>query len=100
MPDQTARSATAFLQAAITYYQSRGATVKGVMSNNGSCYTSKIFREACAMLALRHIRTRPYTPRTNGKAEHFIQTALRERACAKRLSEQYQVTRHPSAGLA
>ena len=52
------------------------------MTDNGPYYTSRVFREACAMLDIRHIRTRPYTPRTNGKAERFTQTALRERACA------------------
>ncbi len=45
-------------------------------------YVSRMFREACATLGLKHIRTRPYTPRTNGKAERFIQTALREWAYA------------------
>ena len=48
------------------------------MTNNGSCYRSKAFRSACRDLGLKHIRTKPYTPRTNGKAERFIQTALRE----------------------
>jgi len=49
----------------------------------GSCYRSKAFRDACRDLGIRHIRTRPYTPRTNGKAERFIQTALREWAYAQ-----------------
>jgi transposase InsO family protein len=53
------------------------------MTDNGSCYRSKAFRDACRDLGLRHIRTRPYTPRTNGKAERFIQTALREWAYAQ-----------------
>lgn len=48
------------------------------MTDNGSCYKAHTFRAACAELGLRHIRTRPYTPKTNGKAERFIQTALRE----------------------
>ena len=82
MPDQTSRSAIAFLQVAIGYYQSLGVTVKGIMTDNGPCYTSKFFRKACARLDIRHRRTRPYTPRTNGKAERFIQTALREWAYA------------------
>ena len=67
-----------FQQAAIGYYQSLGVTVKGIMTDNGPCYTSKLFREACARLDIWHRRTRPFTPRTNGKAERFIQTALRE----------------------
>ncbi len=52
------------------------------MTDNGSGYVSRAFRKACAELGLKHIRTRPYTPRTNGKAERFIQTALREWAYA------------------
>ncbi len=76
-------SAVAFLQAAVAYYQSLGITVLRVMTDNGSCYRSKPFRDACRELGLKHIRTRPYTPKTNGKAERFIQTALREWAYAQ-----------------
>jgi transposase InsO family protein len=53
------------------------------MTDNGACYTSFAFRKACGKLKLKHIRTKPYTPKTNGKAERFIQTALREWAYAK-----------------
>jgi transposase InsO family protein len=53
------------------------------MTDNGSAYRSHAFRHACAGAGLRHLRTRPYTPRTNGKAERFIQTALREWAYAR-----------------
>ncbi len=53
------------------------------MTDNGSCYKAFAFRDACRDLGLRHIRTRPYSPQTNGKAERFIQTALREWAYAK-----------------
>jgi transposase InsO family protein len=70
--------AIAFLKAAVTYYASLGIIVERVMTDNGSCYRAFAFRRACKRLGLRHIRTRPYTPRTNGKAERFIQTALRE----------------------
>jgi transposase InsO family protein len=83
MPDQTAISAVAFLKAAIAYYASLGVTVARVMTDNGPCYTSKAFRAACRELGLKHVRTRPYTPKTNGKAERFIQTALREWAYAR-----------------
>jgi transposase InsO family protein len=83
LPDEKKESAIAFLKAAIAYYQSLGVTVQRVMTDNGSCYRSKAFRDACRDLGLRHIRTRPYTPKTNGKAERFIQTALREWAYAK-----------------
>jgi transposase InsO family protein len=83
LPDEKKESAVAFLHAAVAYYQSLGVTVARVMSDNGSCYRSKVFRDACRDLGLRHIRTRPYTPKTNGKAERFIQTCLREWAYAQ-----------------
>ncbi len=82
-PDEKKESAVAFLKAAVAYYQSLGITVARVMTDNGSCYRSKAFRDACHDLGLRHIRTKPYTPKTNGKAERFIQTALREWAYAQ-----------------
>ena len=69
-------------KAAVAYYASLGVIVARVMTDNGSCYRSAHFRDACRDLGLRHIRTRPYTPKTNGKAERFIQTALREWAYA------------------
>ena len=75
--------AIAFLKAAVAYYASLGITVERVMTDNGSCYKSFAFRQACKRLSLRHIRTKPYTPKTNGKAERFIQTALREWAYAR-----------------
>ena len=53
------------------------------MTDNGSCYRAFAFRNACRDLGLKHIRTKPYTPKTNGKAERFIQTALREWAYAQ-----------------
>ncbi len=55
-----------------------GITVERVMTDNGGCFRSRLFRSTCATLELRHIRTRPYTPRTNGKVERLIQTLLRE----------------------
>jgi len=75
-------SVVAFLSSALGFYKSLGITVRRVMTDNGSGYVSRAFRKACAELGLKHIRTRPYTPRTNGKAERFIQTALREWAYA------------------
>ena len=83
LPDETKESAIPFLRAAVAYYASLGVTVLRVMTDNGSCYRSHDFRKACADLGLKHIRTKPYTPKTNGKAERFIQTALREWAYAK-----------------
>ena len=59
------------------------AEVERVMSDNGSCYKSFAFRRLCKRLGLKHIRTKPYTPKTNGKAERFIQTSLREWAYAR-----------------
>jgi len=82
-PDETKQSAVPFLKAAVAYYADLGVTVSRVMTDNGSCYKSHAFRDACAELGLKHIRTRPYTPKTNGKAERFIQTALREWAYAQ-----------------
>jgi transposase InsO family protein len=82
MPNERKESAVAFLQAAVAYYKHLGVTVQRVMTDNGSCYRSKAFRKACKRLGLKHIRTKPYTPKTNGKAERFIQTALREWAYA------------------
>jgi transposase InsO family protein len=67
-----------FLKAAVAYYASLGVAVTRVMTGNGSCYMAFAFRNACRELGVKHIRTKPYTPKTNGKAERFIQTALRE----------------------
>jgi len=83
MPDEKKESAIAFLKAALAYYKSLGVTVARVMTDNGSCYRSFDFRDACRDLGIKHLRTKPYTPKTNGKAERFIQTALREWAYAQ-----------------
>jgi transposase InsO family protein len=82
-PDERKRSAVAFLKAAVAYYANLGVRVERVMTDNGSCYRSFAFRNACRRLGLRHIRTKPYTPKTNGKAERFVQTCLREWAYAR-----------------
>lgn len=84
LPDEKASSAVPFLKAAIDYYAGLGFTVTRVLTDNGSCYKVFAFRDACRALGLRHIRTKPYTPKTNGKAERFIQTALREWAYAQK----------------
>jgi transposase InsO family protein len=83
MPDEKKHSVAAFLQAAVAYYESLGVKIVRVMTDNGGGYISFAFRDACRDLGLRHVRTRPYRPQTNGKAERFIQTALREWAYAK-----------------
>lgn len=75
--------AVAFVRRAVRWFARRGVTVERLMTDNGSAYVSRAFAAACQALAMRHIRTRPYTPRTNGKAERFIQTLLREWAYAR-----------------
>jgi len=81
-PDERRWSTTAFLVRALRWFRARGIRVERVMTDNGSGYIAKLFRKALRMLRIRHIRTRPYTPKTNGKAERFIQTMLREWAYA------------------
>ena len=93
-PDEKATSAIACLRASVAYYQSLGITVARVMTDNGSCYKSFAFAAACKALNLRHIRTKPYTPKTNGKAERFIQTALREWAYARAYQTSDQRKHH------
>ena len=83
MPTEKQHSAIAFLKEAVAYYDRLGIKVERVMTDNGSCYTAFAFRRACRRLDIRHIRTKPYTPKTNGKAERFIQTSLREWAYAQ-----------------
>ena len=89
-PDEKAVSAVAHLRAAVAYYRSLGITVRRVMTDNGSCYRSYAFATACRELGLKHVRTKPYTPRTNGKAERFIQTSLREWAYARAYQSSQQ----------
>ena len=71
-----------FLSRALAWFNGHGVECRQVMSDNGSAYISKAFAKACSVLKLKHIRTRPYTPRTNGKAERFIQTLCKEWAYA------------------
>ncbi len=71
-------TAIAFLHAAVAFYAQHGISIRRLLTDNGSCYRSRQFRAACLQLGIQHRFTRPYTPRTNGKAERFIQTALRE----------------------
>jgi transposase InsO family protein len=83
MRDERKASAVAFLAAAVAYYASLGVTVERVIIDNGSCYLSLAFDQACNKLGLKDIKTKPYTPKANGKAERFIQTSLREWAYAR-----------------
>lgn len=91
MPDEKAESAVSFLRAALACYASLGVKLARVMTDcpkgtprvNGSCYKAFAFARACERLKLKHIRTKAYTPKTNGKTERFIQTALRKWAYAR-----------------
>jgi len=96
LPDEKKESATAFLERALRWLKHQGVRVERVMSDNGSCYTSHLFRDLCGARGIGHIRTRPYTPKTNGKAERFIQTLLREWAYAR----PYTTSRRRNAALA
>jgi transposase InsO family protein len=78
LPTLTAHCAIAFLRRAVVWFAERGVQVKAVMSDNGSAYVAHAHRRALAELGLKHLRIRPYRPRTNGKAERFIQTLLNE----------------------
>jgi len=77
-PDERKASAVQFLQNTVAYFRSLGVRVKRVLTDNGSAFRSKPFAKACRRLKLKHSFTRPYRPQTNGKAERFIQSALRE----------------------
>jgi transposase InsO family protein len=76
LPDEKATTAIGFLRRAIAYYRRHGITVERVLTDNGSAYVSAVHALACRQLGIRHNRTRPYRPQTNGKAERFIRTML------------------------
>jgi transposase InsO family protein len=78
LPSLTARDAVGFLRRAVAWFAERGVAICSVMSDNGSAYVAHAHRQALAELGLKHLRSRPYRPRTNGKAERFIQTLLDE----------------------
>lgn len=90
LPNFTAAAAIAFLRSAVAYYASLGIPIRALLTDNGHCYRSHAFHHACIQLDLRHRFTRPYTPRTNGKAERFIQTALREWVYARAYQDSSQ----------
>lgn len=83
LPDQKAETTRAFLLAAVDFYAQYGFSIRRLLTDNGHSYRSHLFRAACTQLGIQQRFTRPYTPRTNGKAERFIQTALREWAYAR-----------------
>ena len=78
LDDERGETAAAFFRRALAWYTQQGVKVERVLTDNGTCYRSHVFAAACRDPAIRHLRTRPYTPRTNGKAERLIQTLLRE----------------------
>jgi len=90
LPDETAHSAITFLHSALAFFAKLGVHAQRLYSDNGSCYRSRAMRAASAALGLKQRFTRPYTPKTNGKAERFIQTSLREWAYAHAYSHSDQ----------
>ena len=82
LPDEKTKTVLGFLRRAVAFYRSHGVTVERLMTDNGSAYRSTAHALACRSMGIRHIRTRPYRPQTNGKAERFIRTMLREWAYA------------------
>ena len=93
--DERKHTAVDFLENVVAHYRALGITVQRVMTDNGSCYKSAAFRRACARLGIKHLFTQPYTPKTNGKAERFIQSATREWA----YSRTYQNSDERTASL-
>jgi transposase InsO family protein len=83
LPDERGESAAAFLERALAWYRRQGIRVERVMTDNGAAYRSRAHALACRRMDVRHLTTRPYRPRTNGKAERFIQTLVREWAYAR-----------------
>jgi transposase InsO family protein len=94
MPNETAASSARFLTDAAAWFQRLGIAVRRVLTDNGPCFYARRFAQACRALAITHKRTRIYTPRTNGKAERFIQTAIREWAYARRYETSAERLHH------
>lgn len=93
LPDETGVTTTDFLVRALRHFERLGVTVRQLMTDNGSGYKSSLFEAVCDEKGIRHIWTRPYTPRTNGKAERMVQTLLREWAYRRAYSSSRQRTR-------
>ena len=83
LSDEKAKTSAAFLVRAVRFFKKHGIRVQRIMTDNGVGYVAKYYAKIMRLLRLKHIRTKPYTPKTNGKAERFIQTLLREWAYAK-----------------
>jgi len=93
-PDEKATSSSRFLADAVAYFQRLGIDIRRVLTDNGPCFYARQFADMCKHLGITHKRTRPYTPRTKGKAERFIQTAIREWAYARRYENSAQRLQH------
>jgi transposase InsO family protein len=76
LPDEKATTAVGFLRRAVAYYRRHGIAIESILTDNGSAYRSTIHALACRRLGIKHLRSRPYKPQTNGKAERFIRTLL------------------------
>ena len=98
-PDEGKGSAVQFVRNAVAYYQSLGVHIKRLLTDNGAAFRSKHFAQACAELNIKHRFTRPYRPQTNGKAERFIQSALREWAYGFVYQNSIQRTDHLDAWI-
>jgi len=83
LPDERGETAAGFLARAVAWYEELGIRTERVLTDNGACYRSGAFNQVLGDLGARHLYTKPYTPRTNGKAERLIQTLLREWAYAQ-----------------
>jgi transposase InsO family protein len=90
LDDERAVTCVGFLRRAIAWFATQGITVERIMTDNGTGYRSKLHAEAIAELEIKHLRTRPYRPRTNGKAERFIQTLQVEWAYAASYQNHHQ----------
>jgi transposase InsO family protein len=91
--DEKATTAAAFLRRAVAFYARHGIRVERILSDNGACYRSTVHALACRSLGIRHLRTRPYRPQTNGKAERFIRTMLNGWAYAAIYRSSHERTR-------
>jgi transposase InsO family protein len=99
LPDEKGASVEAFTRRAVRWFHKRGVRIQRILTDNGSGYLSRCFRALCEQLRIRHLRTQPYRPRTNGKAERFIQTLLREWAYARPYRTSNQRARRLPAWL-
>jgi transposase InsO family protein len=99
LTDERAQTASGFLRRALAWFAGHGIRVERVMTDNGSAYRSHAHRAACALLSLRHSRTKPLRPRTNGKAERFIQTLLNNWAYARLYGSSAERARAPPLWL-